>query len=79
MSTDRWVNILECRFKGQKVEYYPTGEGGKFIQYGIDFEEFESGPASYTTAIVEMSDGTVRNIPVRLIQFINKKVNDVSR
>jgi hypothetical protein len=50
----------------QKVE---DGEG-VFIQYGIDYEELEAGPGSFTAAIVEMPDGSVKSIPVDLIQFI---------
>ena len=43
---------------------------GVFVQYGVDYEEFETGPGNFTTAIVEMTDGTVKNISVDLIQFI---------
>ena len=45
---------------------------GIFIQYGADYEEFETGPGNYTTAIVEMPDGTVKNIPVENIKFLDK-------
>lgn len=43
---------------------------GLFHQWGCDYEEFESGPGNYSTAIVEMEDGTVRNVPCDMIQFI---------
>jgi len=43
---------------------------GIFVQYGTDYEEFETGPGNMTTAIVEMPDGTVKNHPVDLIQFV---------
>lgn len=43
---------------------------GIFIKYGTNFEQFESGAGNFTTAIVEMPDGTVRNLNVMLIQFL---------
>ena len=42
---------------------------GKFHGFGIDYEEFESGPGNFSTAIVELEDGEVINIPVELIRF----------
>lgn len=42
---------------------------GMFHQWGVDYEEFETGPANFSTAIIEMHDGTVKNIPVELITF----------
>jgi hypothetical protein len=55
-----------------------TGEA-IFHQFGTDFEEFENGAVNYSTAIIELPDGTIRNIPVQHIQFINPitKVNIV--
>ncbi len=44
---------------------------GTFHQFGVNYEEFETGPGNYTTAIVEMPDGSVENIPVELIVFNN--------
>ena len=43
---------------------------GEFHQFGADYEEFETGPGNYTTAIVEMPDGTIHNVPAEQIQFI---------
>jgi len=42
---------------------------GFFHQFGLDYEEFETGPGVYSTAIVEMLDGSVKNVPVELIVF----------
>ena len=44
---------------------------GIFVQYGVSYEEFDSGPGPFTTAIVEMPDGTVKNIPVENIMFLD--------
>lgn len=32
---------------------------GYFHQWGVNYEEFESGPGNYTTAVVELPDGRV--------------------
>lgn len=42
---------------------------GEFHRWGIDYEELESGPAHFSTAIIEMPDGSVKNVPVELIVF----------
>ncbi len=45
-----------------------------FHKFGVNFEEFESGPAQYSTAIIERQDGTIESIPVDLIQFLTPSV-----
>jgi len=44
---------------------------GLFLQFGVDYEEFESGAGNYSTAIVEMPDGSIKNVPVENIIFNN--------
>jgi len=44
---------------------------GIFHQFGCNFEEFESGPGNYTTAIIELDDGTVKSVPVQNIKFLS--------
>lgn len=44
---------------------------GIFHQFGVDYEEFDAGAGNYSTAIVEMPDGTVKNVPVELVTFNN--------
>lgn len=73
------VTERECRGKyyiisTQEVPgHYEEFEKGTFLGFGIDYEEFESGPAQYTTAIVELKDGKVITTPPEFIQFINSK------
>jgi len=43
---------------------------GFFHEFGCNYEEFESGAGNFSTAIVEMKDGTIKNISVELIQFM---------
>jgi len=55
-------------------DHYDKVENGtaKFHCWGVDYEEFNSGYAnSFSTAIVERSDGTVENIPAEMIKFID--------
>lgn len=44
---------------------------GTFHQFGVDGEFSSDSGITYTTAIVEMPDGTVKNVPVDLIQFMD--------
>lgn len=46
----------------------PKGEA-IFHEFGVDYEEFETGSGHYSTAIIELPDGTVRNLPVGQIKF----------
>ena len=43
---------------------------GLFYQIGSNFEEFETGPGNYSTAVVEMPDGTMRNTDIEMIEFV---------
>lgn len=45
---------------------------GIFAQYGIDFEEHSGGLCSVSSAIVEMPDGSVRNMPLHMIRFLEE-------
>ena len=44
---------------------------GTFVQFGIGLEKTRDGSFSVTSAIVEMPDGRVRNMPLRLIRFLD--------
>lgn len=41
-----------------------------FHSWGVEHEEYDSGPGNLSTAIIELDDGTVVNHPVEQIQFI---------
>lgn len=52
------------------VELVAAGEA-LFHQFGVTFEEFESGPGNISTAIVEWPDGRVEEIcPLDLLRFL---------
>jgi hypothetical protein len=42
-----------------------------FHQFGMAYDEFENGPGCFSTAIIEREDGTVENVPVEHIQFLD--------
>ena len=72
MKEKRKVVVYEYRkVKGQDYfDNVATGHG-VFHQWGVDYEEFETGPGNYSTAIVEMPDGSVKNVPAEMIVFNN--------
>lgn len=73
MSDKRKVVVYEWKKgKSGQVHYdkVPVGNG-TFHKWGCDYEEFETGPGNYSTAIIEMPDGAVKNVPVELIVFNN--------
>ena len=43
-----------------------------FETWGSDYEEFDSGAGNFTTAIVSLNDGTVKQLLPTDIQFINE-------
>lgn len=66
---DKDGNELKNEFKQIYNVKIRTGVG-LFHRWGCDYEEFESGPGNYSTAIVEMEDGTIKNVPCEMVQFI---------
>jgi hypothetical protein len=45
-----------------------------FHAFGVDFEELENGIGSYSTAIIEWPDGSLGNVPVEHIRFLEPNV-----
>jgi len=52
---------------------YQEFDNATFLGFGDDYEEFESGPAQFTIAIVELPDGKVATTAPDFIQFVSKK------
>ncbi|MCP4706126.1 MAG: hypothetical protein GY865_16120 [candidate division Zixibacteria bacterium] len=40
-----------------------------FHEFGIDYEELDNCIRSFSTAILELPDGSIKNLPVELIAF----------
>ncbi len=51
--------------KRGKIEF----EKGKFHTFGVDWEEIGDGVGLFTTAVIELPDGTMLNVPVVNIKF----------
>ena len=69
----RPVTLIE-HYRPDNYDYrdpLPTREAGKgkFHAWGMDYQEFECGTGNFSTAIIEMPDGTVRNWPAYMIRF----------
>lgn len=50
------------------LEKTETGPG-IFHEFGVEYEELEMGVGTYSTAIIEMPNGTIKNVPVENITF----------
>lgn len=70
---DDSMGALSGKIKRSYNELEEQGEA-LFHQWGNDFEEFENGVGTYSTAIIELEDGTVKNVPVEHIQFIGGEI-----
>ena len=65
----RTVEYFEsCRVEG-KIQKVKVGEA-KFHQFGSETLEYETGVATYSTAIIELEDGELKNLPVEFVKFI---------
>ena len=70
--TKRRVMTYKEELDGFKYVQVEDGEG-VFVQYGTDFDEVRDVSCSVTSAIVEMPDGRVQNIPLHLIRFLKEE------
>lgn len=72
----RKVKVLRYEKKDGDAFYSKVDDGdASFHQWGVSYEEFESGGASFSTAIIERDDGQVENIAAEMIIFLDKKEN----
>jgi hypothetical protein len=66
-----YQNIKESTEKGEKIVSKLVAAGkAYFLGFGIEFEEFDNTVGQYSTAIIELKDGTVKNVPVEHIRFL---------
>lgn len=62
----------EGRTYQERVFHYTA----TFHQFGCDYEEFETGAGNYSTAIVELPDGSINNVPVGMVAFKQELSDD---
>lgn len=66
----RKVMVREWKF-GNGIKPYLVDKGEAiFHQFGCDFMETH-GAVGYSTAIIEWPNGSVENVPVKCIQFLD--------
>jgi len=60
-------------------EYGPSKSGSyekvwvgtaTFHQFGLDYQDLDGGIGTFSTAIIELGDGTIKNVPVELVEFV---------
>jgi hypothetical protein len=61
--------IVEAKIWNRTTKEFDL-KSGRFHGFGTDFEEFESGPAPFSVAIVELGDGTVEMPRADRIRFM---------
>ncbi len=62
-------------WKGRQL--YPIS--GLFHQWGVGYEEFESGPGNFTTAIIELDDGQVVEAAPSTVKFLDSAATVMPR
>jgi len=67
----RKVIVLKWERKEGQSHHEKVESGtGLFHGWGVDYEEFESGAGNYSTAIIERVGGTIENVPVEMVKFV---------
>lgn len=66
-------------FGWDKVEgasYMARNEKGEalFLQFGVDFEYHDVGVGNYSTAIIQLDNGEIKNLPVEDIVFFEEDI-----
>ena len=56
--------------KYEKVEVGPV----KFLEFSVNYDQCENGVGTYASAIVELADGRLDNVPVEMIQFTDDDI-----
>jgi len=60
--------------EGRRIKFKTDNDSGigKFLAFGIDYEidSFDSVIGMFSTAIIELPDGTLKNISVENVQFV---------
>lgn len=65
----KWAAKIEEGTGRRFMDKEPDGEA-VFHQFGVDYEEFETGAGNFSTAIIERADGTIQTPQASMIQFI---------
>lgn len=71
--------------KYEKISEVPLKKGwveqpgfAYFHCFGLDYEEFDSGPGTFSTAIIEWPNGQIENVPAHSIKFVKEGHTPIS-
>lgn len=62
----KWVRKEGKSFSDKEKDYI-----GKFHEWGMDYEEFETGPGNFSVGIIEKENGEIELVFAELIQFLD--------
>lgn len=51
-------------------ELQEKGEA-EFLEFGLDFDEFDNGVGTYSVALLKLDDGSVKSVPAGQVRFID--------
>lgn len=72
--------LLHKNTKGADGVWRKTEDGvATFHCFGLAYEEFASGTATYSVAIVELDNGVVEEYPTNMIRFLDPLSPNQSR
>lgn len=61
--------------EGKANEYQFEWVDGILLEFGVDCVEYESNAVSFSTAIIELENGMLINVPVEDVQMVNEVPN----
>ncbi len=70
----RFVKYYEWENEGTDRIYKGIAQ---FLEFGVNFVELDNGIGNYSTGIVELIDGTIKNVYVENIEFIEIKEKEI--
>lgn len=73
--------VLICKYNDEFEQGKEYVGNAKFHEFGVNYEEFTNNSGdtligNFSTAIIELDDGTIETIEVELIQFIDVDIKE---
>lgn len=73
------ANNVDC-LRPCKAVIYENGKKkevtGRFHNWGCSYEEFETGPGIFSTAIIELDNGQIVNCAAETVRFLDRNGED---
>ena len=74
MSEHKMVAVYDNMRFGQSWRLVERDGLAVFHQFGVDYEEFETGAGNFSVAIIEWSDGQVEMVRADRIKFVTPTI-----